>query len=44
MPWSQHQAAAAAEADSDKILLLFDLNGVLTEKTPARQEGRCVCG
>jgi outer membrane biosynthesis protein TonB len=29
-----------ADAGDGKILLLFDLNGVLTEKTPARIEGK----
>jgi hypothetical protein len=28
------------DPDDKRILLLFDLNGVLTEKTPPRVEGK----
>jgi len=32
--------APKADAGDGKIVLLFDLNGVLTEKTPPRVEGK----
>jgi hypothetical protein len=38
--WGRPPSAAEAAADASKVLLLFDLNGVLTEKTPPRLEGK----
>jgi hypothetical protein len=32
--------APIADAGDGRIVLLFDLNGVLTEKTPPRVEGK----
>jgi hypothetical protein len=38
----QLQRQPQMQQDDNRILILFDLNGVLTDHTPARHEGRYV--